>query len=709
MTHFRIAFFSILFCLSLSGLSQIPDAESPISSISMYVDTLIYNWNSNVVGHQGQPHLAFSYNDENEVAEVTIKIDSEEAIAEVELNHSDDFEIIDSLTLIRDHIRFKVRFKELTQSNFLKFTFRIIYTLGDLDIVDIPLFPYTETYLEFYPPETELFIGEEKVMQLTTNNIDNIKIDNRWTEGLPINYRLTREGSVLLLHLLPSRLGRQPVSINTNLKKPQIKGGEIMYKLQPIVTMFQVKSGRLEFLNTDLQEVIVPDDNKTAVEIEVDNSRFLQIGKTYRVENQEDPGGPLIAELYTKTRLNNDRILCLIRLYNYHKKSEGYLYVKDDDKARSIINLDISHKTTIDEIQIQRNGSDWVSSSVVHPGELVNIKIIGKGLHRSDFKFQGAENHNFDSLIRNENLYLSSIRVPIDIVANKIEIFNHNKETGSALTVAEYKRPKSMNFVNIELGTRKVTVNEIDKPVYYEEVLRDLVISFDRSKIDEKGELFGKQYLEIDVKVTNKKGELIELYKFDNIVVCPDAASPRYGRYDNNDCRVGDINLNEFLRNKTSNLEDWSRIELEFKHKDQSAVSRKFTKKVQVVMKRRFYFNTDVSFPAGLLILQKQEDGNTGFGTFGGVNFAMIYQMSFYHPEKVAKLQPYKVGAGIIATNIFNYTENASSDLAIVVLGSVYPISSENKLSFPLYLGVGYFITKNKPFMMLGPGIRVRF
>lgn len=72
--------------------------------------------------------------------------------------------------------------------------------------------------------------------------------------------------------------------------------------------------------------------------------------KLYRIEQQEDAGGSLIAEIFTRRILANDRVLCWLRTYNYHKQSEGYLYIKDGDKALFISNFNITPKTRIDDI-----------------------------------------------------------------------------------------------------------------------------------------------------------------------------------------------------------------------------------------------------------------------------------------------------------------------------------------------------------------------
>ena len=328
------------------------------------------------------------------------------------------------------------------------------------------------------------------------------------------------------------------------------------------------------------------------------------------------------------------------------------------------------------------------------------------GLHKANFSFPGARNLELDSLIKNEKLSVFSIKVPININTSKIEIFNHNQATGTFLSVKEYQKAKNFDFVTLDFGDRQEVVSEVDKPIYYEHTLTDLVIDFNHSLLDRAGDLHGKQYLTVKVKISNKKGNLIELYQFDQIVVCPDESSPRFAQYDRKDCRLEGINLNNYLSKKTSELEEWSRIELEISHIKNQYAGSGFTKKVLIHLKRDYNFDIDVSFPAGLLILK---GGSDDFANFGGPSFAMIAQMSFYQPGRIAKYRPYKIGAGFIAIDAFNFSDNSDSrDVGLVVIGSLYPTSSDNKLTFPLYAGFGYLMREQTPFFLIGPGIRVR-
>lgn len=676
------------------------------SDIEMHVDTAVYSWKRNSQIVQNKRQLPFAYDEENEVAEFYFRFNEPGDSNNFRLAPSKDYELIDSLIVYPSYARFKVRFRNLTETNFLKFTIEVSTETHASQLTELPLFPHTNTYVEIYPSSDELFIGEEVSFELVTNNEGNIVFDNRWTQGLPINYRIVREGGRLVLSVLPVSLGYQQVSVPLLVRKPVLTSDGFSYHLKPLEYRFQVKSGRLVFLQTDKQEVTPPDDKTSAIEIQLDNNRNLEMGKTYRIENQEAKGGALVAEFFTKSRLTNNKILCLMRLYAFHRKSDGYLYIKDGDEAKFVTNIDITPKTDIKTIYIQREGRDWQAGSTVYPGETVMVKLEGEGMHKSNFLFQGADNLLLDSLIRNENMSIFRIRVPENISSNKIEIFNHRESTGKSLTVAEYQRPRKFDFMKLDFGNEQMVVEDINKPVYYEGTITDLVLAFDRSKIDNAGDLYGKQYIRIDVKVSNKQGNLIEIYKFDQVGICPAQNSPRFGHYGQSDCQSENINFNNYLSRKTYDLDEWSKIEIEIAHASEKYSGQQVSRKrVIIYLKRKHTFDIDVSFPGGLLILKA---GAEDFVNFGGVSFAMLAQFSFYQEGRIAKYKPYKIGAGFIAINAFNFATD-NRDVGLVLMGSVYPTSSTNRLTFPLYAGFGFLMKDKKLFSLIGPGIRVQF
>jgi hypothetical protein len=208
----------------------------------------------------------------------------------------------------------------------------------------------------------------------------------------------------------------------------------------------------------------------------------------------------------------------------------------------------------------------------------------------------------------------------------------------------------------------------------------------------------------------------LKIYQFDDLKVCPGESSPRSKYYDTNNCKGDDINLNNFLTNKTHSLDEWSKIEIEIGHDRDVYGGDAFKRRIQVYLKRTYSFDVDLSFPAGLLILDANQSGDEErFLNFGGPSFAMMAQFSFYQEGKIAKYKPYKLGAGFIAIDAFNFSQNigdgntSSQNIGLVFMGSLHPTDPSKRFTFPLYAGFGYYILNDpRPFFLLGPGIRVR-
>ncbi len=683
--------------------------ESPFVNMIFKIDTSVYTWEENAMMINGEMQLPFYYDSENEMAEVEMKLAEHADAAAIQLKFSNDYILVDSLLNINDHIRFKVKFKDLTSSNFLKFVFKDQMDSAETKFYDLGLFPHTQTRLQMVSSNSEFFIGEEQIIDIAVSNIHNVKINNQWVNEDKANYLIRKNNDQLRVHFLPKKKGLYTWKVIIPLRKPEIVGETIIFESAPLIKRFEIKSGRIAFLNINQLEITPSKNNQAPNIIQIDNDVRLSLGKTYRIEDQEAPGGALIAELYTQSSLSNGKVLATLRTYAYHQKSKGYLYLKQNDKALFITNFDITPRTKIESIYIQRPGKNWEKTQKIYPGEKINVRLEGQGLHKGKFTFEGTYQQQYDSLLRNENDIQYRIEVPLDILSNTVEIYNHSSSTGLKLNVNEYQKPKELDFVILDIDGNDYPVNTLDKPIYYEKTITDLVIKFDENRIDFSNKLFGKQFLEIDIKIKNKAGNIIELYEFEDIIVCPGTFSPRGDRYDKSDCTSSTINLNNFINNKTSQLPEWAQIELDIKHKDNAYEAIRFNRKVAIVLKRANSYDIDVSFPAGLLVLKFDEQSD--FANFGGVSLAMMAQMSFYQPGKFAEYRPYKIGAGFIFLNAFSFDENDSRgrDVGLVVLGSVYPISREKKLTFPLYAGFGYFLQEKIPFFMLGPGIQVRF
>ena len=92
--------------------------ESPFVNMIFKIDTSVYTWEKDAMMINGEMQLPFYYDSENEMAEVEMKLAEHADAAAIQLKFSNDYILVDSLLNINDHIRFKVKFKDLTSSNF---------------------------------------------------------------------------------------------------------------------------------------------------------------------------------------------------------------------------------------------------------------------------------------------------------------------------------------------------------------------------------------------------------------------------------------------------------------------------------------------------------------------------------------------------------------------------------------------------------------
>lgn len=703
----------ILFAFIQVLAAQNVPPKTYFKEVILKVDTAAFSITNDLVNIHGEDKLSFQYSNEDEICEVNLYPVSFQNINHLSLSESADYDLMDSVVNVNnDYFRVKVKFKNLTGSQFLNFTFTVYDTVNSVPRLEvIKLLPYTHTSVKFYPESEELFVGEEKVFELMTNNIKNVKLVNEWVRGEDMDYRITEQNGVLRLHVLPNDLGRKTLRLRLQTIKPFLdKNKKISYHLPPIEKRFEVKGSRLKFLNLDKKEVTLDEVSRTkGVEVMLDNHWSINQQKTYRIEDQEARGGALIGELFTRNTLTNNRVLCWLRVFNYHRISEGYLYIKDGDEAKFITNFSISPKTAIRSISVMHEGGDWTTNLNVSPGETINLKIEGEGLHKARFQFDDLTDITSDSSLRTEETSVYKLKVPLNIKRKRIGIYNRAVNTNFALTVKEFQRPRPFDFVSINYGEVNQKVSTLfDGPIFYNHTIRDVVFSFNPNLIDSETRLYGRQYLDFDIRITNSRNELIDQRTIEDVLICPGENSPRFAFYNDKQCFTGNLSLNSIIGRKTYDLEDWSRILITVRHDKEKHGEEGTSKKIDIILRKKTRFDVDVSFPAGLLVKKQNE---SGYGDFGGISMAMIAQVSFYHPEKIARFRPYKIGAGFLAFNAFNFStsETVDRNVGVVILGSIYPTQRDVKLTFPLYLGGGYFLGKKNPwFYLLGPGIRLR-
>lgn len=695
-----------------SGKAQ--DGPALLREVTLRTDTATYQLSRDAVALQGETALYFWYRQDDQTVELRLEPEQLSDKRPLRLRRSPDYQQLDSLSREPDgSYRTRLKFVDLTSSRFLRLTVeQASDSAGRPPRREVvPLLPLTRTTVALRRSDDELFVGEEKVFELTSTNPRNVKAPGEWVRGEDFDYRLVSgPNATLKLSVVPNQTGRKTLTIRLQAERPtMLSSGRLSFQLSPLKQEFNVKASRLRFLSPDKRSVTMDElSRRRGVELILDNGRSFELRRTYRLEDQEEPGGALIAELFTRQYLSNDRVLCYLRPYNTHRQAEGYLYLKLNDQPLYITNLDITPKTTISNVQVLHRGGEWTGNLSISPGETVDVRLEGEGLEKARIYFEDLKIVPSDSSIRTDTRLIYRLQVPITYDKRRSTIYNGAQPTSYALNIREFQRPHPLDFVAVSYGEQARVITKLGGPVLYDHTIRDVVFQFRPEGIDVDNFLFGKQYLNFEIKLLNPKGELIEMRNVENVLICPGFNSPRAAFYQDKQCRTDPLSLNSLLGRKTYDLDDWSRIVVTVRHNSsQYGGETGYTQTVELVLRRHVKFDIDVSFPAGLLT---RKQGDTGYGDFGGISLATLAQLSFYSPEKINRLRPYKIGAGFVALNAFNLSQssNTSRDLGIVILGSVYPTRREARLTFPLYLGGGYLLSAGKWFYLLGPGIGVR-
>lgn len=679
-----------------------------LSEIEIRVDTFLFTYTSNRVLLGGENYLPFHFSKNDQTIELrfVVRPATQSNIKAISLEKSDDFVILDSLSFVNEqYYRTRIRFRDLANTDFPALKINVVR--NNTKQILIPLLPFSESYATLNVSEGDLYIGEEKRFEVLSNNLENLKIDQRWQKNVSYEYRYLKQDEKVFLVILPLAAGKLDLQFTPTFKKPNLFQNELVFAGKQQNFDLQVRGTRLSFMRFDLREIVWSPGQREGIEVQLDSHRSLLLNRTYRIEATDEKGGPLIAEIFTIRRLSNDKILCSFRPYNYHAQSDGYLYIKQGDDALFLTNMTIIPEPKIERVSILRSGGTWVQSNDLFPGETVDIRLEGRSLSRTKLFFEDLEEIVSDSLLKNDNIVHYRLRVPIDIRKKATNIYNNKKNTGVTFNIQERQSPRQFDFIHVDYGNETKLLSDINQPLLHRGTIGNVTFRFDGNAIDEQEQLYGKQYLEIEVRIIDERNVLREKQVIDNIEICPKERSPRFFAYRSaTGCMNEPISLNDYLTNKTHALNNWSKIEIIVRHRKSFYSGVGYTERIEIIKEKLMTFDVDLSIPAGLLI---KKVGVDGFPGLSGISLSMLAQFSFYQKGEIQRLRPYKIGAGFLAQNAFNFNPDADRDLGIVVLGSVYPSRKERRLSFPLYAGFGYFLNEARFFYLIGPGIRVNF
>jgi hypothetical protein len=286
-----------LVALSIATLTFTPlqaQFEDAFRMAEIRTDSMMYSTVRHMINKEDQRCLYFGYTQENEVVEVAFYPIQENQ--RISLVRSGDYEMVDSMVFYNGAWRSKIRFHNLSRSRFLKLFVKASGTQEKTGVLFLQ--PSTRTTLTLKPANDELFIGEEKTFDVVTNRPENLILPEDWSASQAIDYRFEYVNGQVRLHLLPNQQGLQTLSLMVPADKPFIDAasGKILSQQVPLTYTFSVKSGRLKYLNIDKRDITFDENTKRqGTEVQIDNARPLELNRTYRMEDQENPGGALIA------------------------------------------------------------------------------------------------------------------------------------------------------------------------------------------------------------------------------------------------------------------------------------------------------------------------------------------------------------------------------------------------------------------------------
>lgn len=702
---------SLVPILAAAAFSAVPARPSalpgPLEDVVLRTRADSFSLAKDGIDSAGLRYLPLRYADDDEVCDV--RIAARRPLEHPGIEGSSDFQVVDSLVR-RDSLEwsFKIRFSDLTESEFLRIR---IHTGPDStrDLLEIPVLPLTKTTVQLDTAGQDLHLGQEKAVEILSSNPYNIAVSPNWVQADGFQYRVARIDDRLFLHVLPTALGTKAFSIPLPTRKPDLVGGRPGPRSVELSGSLTFRKASLAYLKMDPQVVLVDDrSSRDGMEVQLEDGRVLQVGRTYLLEESSTAGGPPVAELFAKERLAIHGVLCILRAFNSHRRTAGSLFLKEGDATRAITNLDILPRVRVDKVQVMRNGKDWEDDAVVHPGETVHVRLEGQSLDQAKFGF-GELAHVADVRDQStENVFECGLRIPLEVSRSNIPVLDHDHATGRTLQVREFSKAHPFDYVSIDCGDGPVPLTSITGPQLCGHPIRDVVVRFDPGHLDSDAILYGKQYLKVDIKVSGPSGNLLDFGTVSDVVVCPDSRSKRSRYYDRSDCKGDPMSLNEKLATiNTWDLPGWSKISLTFSNPEGHHDPAQPPRKVDIYRQERTKFDVDVSFPLGLLV---HKFGEGGWGSFSGLSMAMMAKLGFYESGSINKREPWELAAGFIAVDAFDLSRSASDrDLAVVGLATLNPVNPDRKLSFPIYFGGGYLVSSHNWFWLLGPGISVQF
>lgn len=707
-------------CLGIScflwlGVTQAQSTDNLISSllddIELRLDTAVYRWQSDQLQIGGQSYLSFVYKEVEPVVAMHLVPRDPKAILGLDLLSSADYEAVDTTLRLPDgSFRMRVKLTSLSRSASPVLLYQVRLRTDTLNL-EVPLFPLTNTQA-MVPPETYIwYIGQEQQIPIESSHPRNIEPTDTWERTQGIAYRIVRKDGMPWLRVIPREEGTRTLRLPFKTFRPQrAPSGQLVY--DQIVESFEVtiKRGRNQFIALDQDVVELPRGAQVQeVEVSFDLQVALNVKRTYRLEAQDSEGGPVVADLFIREITSSNEMKATLRAYTYHRRSEGMLYLKDRDQTLFTMNLDIVPTPHLDQVQIRRSDGAWQSDLTIYPGELIELRLRGESLTRTELKIPGLldlrKSIDNDSIRYQDDEVLASLRVPLDLMERELPLTMDGEKTAYLFPLSEYQRPRELDFVRLTYERRTEKLTTVPSPIEVQAPLNSFQFRFIRDSIDLPGNLHGPQYLDIAIEVWSANGRVLEERHVEQVCICPGAASPRSERYDV-PCVEGNLKLNDLLETPTYELPGWSRIHIEVSHQADRYQEPPQKRSFDIIQRLTWEVGLEVAMPVPIILARFNGGAADNLTSVGLGAFA---QLRFFRERGINELVPVQASLGIMSTDVFSFETSPQRDWALCAFAAFYPITGKQRWSIPLYLGGGYLMNEETGFFFMGPGLSVQF
>jgi hypothetical protein len=185
------------FLLHFSINAKAQDSQHPFfNKITMAVDTHVYHFQEHSKLIASKKTLVFEYFSDNQQVELNL-------FPSLPFPNDFDFQLLpatsyevleDPILINNSFFRVKLKFKQLSESELLKISYQVKQNSEETHY-EIPLFPTHRTIATLHLINDDIYLGEEKKLEIAVNTPENVLTDIEWNKTSDYEYKIFIAGN----------------------------------------------------------------------------------------------------------------------------------------------------------------------------------------------------------------------------------------------------------------------------------------------------------------------------------------------------------------------------------------------------------------------------------------------------------------------------------------------------------------------------------